>query len=742
MVSVRKSHQMSVTSFEQWLVSLDISNSKCQSLESMWAKVRHLFDNQFECQTKALEMVEILAPLNLDRDSLCAAFLTPLLQYKCVDMIYIEENFDKQILMLCQGVEQMEVIKTLQHNPSKKNLVSNVSANQVDNMRKMLLAMVDDVRAVVIKLAERLCNLRLVKNIDEETRVLTAKECANIYAPLANRLGIGQLKWELEDIAFRYLHPNIYKKIAQLLDETRLAREDYMIDFVGSLSGQLKSLKISGKVYGRPKHIYSIWKKMQQKSLDFEQLFDVRAVRIIVDELQDCYSALGIVHTSWQHLHNEFDDYVATPKPNGYQSIHTVVLGPEGKSVEIQIRTQQMHDDAEMGVAAHWRYKEGSTATKGSDKKSGFDEKISWLKKILQWQEDVSESGDLIDELRSQVFEDRIYVFTPNGDVIDLPAGSTPLDFAYYIHSNVGHCCIGAKIFGKIVPFIYQLQTGDQVEVLTTKTPNPSRDWLNPSLNYLHTPRARAKVQHFFKLLDRDKHISQGKQLLENELSKIKLDKPDLGSTISRFNVKTVDDLYAAIGSGNARLQQVTNFLQQQNDKFKPIEEIDPQSLVKQASTQKFSSDSNGITVSGVGNLLTHIAKCCCPVPGDEIMGFITQGRGISVHRLDCEQLSNALIQQPEREVEVQWGLKNDNNQQFYQVKVQVIAMDRQGLLRDVSTIISNERVSIVGVESYSDSSKQTMVMSITMETPNSDTLSKVIGKLLQLEDVGEVRRL
>ena len=742
MVSVRKSHQMSVTSFEQWLVSLDLSKSKCQSLESMWEKVRHLFKDKIECETKALEMVEILAPLNLDRDSLCAAFLTPLLQYKCVDMIYIEEHFDKQILMLCQGVKQMEVIKTLQHNPSKKNLVSNISANQVDNMRKMLLAMVDDVRAVVIKLAERLCNLRLVKDIDEETRVLTAKESANIYAPLANRLGIGQLKWELEDIAFRYLHPKIYQKIARLLDETRLAREGYMVDFVSDLSEQLKSLNISGKVHGRPKHIYSIWKKMQQKSLDFDQLFDVRAVRIIVDELQDCYSALGIVHTSWQHLHNEFDDYVATPKPNGYQSIHSVVIGPEGKSIEIQIRTKQMHDDAEMGVAAHWRYKEGSTSTKGSDKKSGFDEKISWLKKILQWQEDVSESGDLIDELRSQVFEDRIYVFTPNGDVIDLPAGSTPLDFAYYIHSNVGHCCIGAKIFGKIVPFIHQLQTGDQVEVLTTKTPNPSRDWLNPNLNYLHTARARAKVQHFFKLLDRDKHISQGKQLLDNELSKIKLDKPDLSLTISRFNVKTVDDLYAAIGSGNARLQQVTNFLQQQSDKFKLPEEIDPQSLVKQTSTQTSASESSGITVSGVGNLLTHIAKCCHPVPGDEIMGFITQGRGISVHRLDCEQLSNALNQQPEREVEVQWGQKTNENQQFYQVKVQIIAMDRQGLLRDVSTIISNERVSIVGVESHSDPSKQTMVMSITMETPNSDTLSKVIGKLLQLEDVGEVKRL
>jgi len=355
MVSVRKSHQMSVTSFEQWLATLDISSSKCKSLESLWGQNRHLFEDRVDCEAKSLEMVEILAPLNLDSDSLCAAFLTPLLQYSCIDMQYIEENFDKQILVLCQGVEQMEAIKTLQQNPSNKNLANNVSINQVDNIRKMLLAMVDDVRAVVIKLAERLCNLRLVKDADEETRVLTAKESANIYAPLANRLGIGQLKWELEDISFRYLHPIVYKKIAKQLDETRLEREQYMLDFVTNLSDQLIALKISGEVYGRPKHIYSIWKKMQQKSLDFDQLFDVRAVRIIVDELQDCYGALGVVHTSWQHLHNEFDDYVATPKSNGYQSIHTVVIGPEGKSVEIQIRTAQMHEDAEMGVAAHWR---------------------------------------------------------------------------------------------------------------------------------------------------------------------------------------------------------------------------------------------------------------------------------------------------------------------------------------------------------------------------------------------------
>ena len=742
MVSVRKSHQMSTTTFEQWLESLDISTAKCQALELLWEQVGQRFENQAECEAKSLEMVEILSPLNLDRDSLCAAFLTPLLQYQCITMGFVEEHCNKQVFMLCQGVEQMEAIKTLQHNPSKQNVANNVSANQIDNIRKMLLAMVDDVRAVVIKLAERLCHLRLVKNSDEETRVLTAKESANIYAPLANRLGIGQLKWELEDISFRYLHPALYKKIAKQLDETRLDRERYMHDFVEGLSQQLSELNISGTVYGRPKHIYSIWKKMQQKSLDFEQLFDVRAVRVIVEQLQDCYGALGAVHTSWQHLHNEFDDYIATPKPNGYQSIHTVVIGPEQKSVEIQIRTQQMHDDAEMGVAAHWRYKEGSTGAKGSEKKSGFDEKVSWLRKILQWQEDVSDSGELIDELRSQVFEDRIYVFTPNGDVVDLPVGSTPLDFAYYIHSNVGHCCIGAKVFGKIVPFTYQLHTGDQVEVLTTKTPNPSRDWLNPNLNYIHTARARAKVQHFFKLLDRDKHIAQGKQLLEVELAKLKLEQVELSSTVERFNVKTIDDLYAAIGSGNARLQQVTNFLQQQDDKCKPVEDIDPQSLIKQPSTQPTSSDNNGITVSGVGNLLTHIAKCCHPVPGDEIMGFITQGRGISVHRLDCEQLSNALNQQPEREVEVQWGQQNLKSQQSYQVKVQIVAMDRQGLLRDVSTIISNEKVSIIGMESHSDTDKQTMVMSITLELSNSSALSKLISKLLQLEDVGEVRRL
>lgn len=731
MVSVRKSHQMTQTSFEQWLLSLEISKEKCQILENIWSenKVHHEIDEQ--CQTKSLEMVEILASLNLDKDSLAAAFLIPLIEYDYISLTDVEEQYSNSVFLLCKGVAQMEAIKALRQSQSNK-----VSVNQVDNIRKMLLAMVEDVRAVVIKLAERLCQLRLVKNTDEESRVIVAKETANIYAPLANRLGIGQLKWELEDISFRYLHPSVYKKIAKLLDEKRLDREQYMVDFVSNLSQQLADLNIQGEVYGRPKHIYSIWKKMQQKSLDFEQLYDVRAVRIVVEKLQDCYGALGIVHTNWQHLPKEFDDYVATPKPNGYQSIHTVVLGPEGKSVEVQIRTKQMHDDAELGVAAHWRYKEGSA----HGKTSGFDEKVSWLRKILQWQEDVTESGELIEELRSQVFEDRIYVFTPNGDVVDLPNGSTPLDFAYYIHSNVGHCCIGAKVFGRIVPFTYRLKTGDKIEILTSKTPNPSRDWLNPNLHYIHAPRARAKVQHFFKLQDRDKHLAQGKDLLEQELLKHDLMQVDLLSTSKRFNIKTVDDLYVAIGSGHARLQQVVNHLLLENEKSQPPVELDPQSLVKpQYHQAKSAVDANGITVSGVGNLLTHMAKCCHPVPGDEIMGFITQGRGISVHQADCEQLANSLTQQPEREIEVQWG---ENPTQHYQVTVKLVCVDRQGLVRDISTIIANERVSIMGMESRSDHSNQTVIMSLTIEIANNEMLTRLISKLLQLDDIIEAKRL
>lgn len=728
MVSVRQSHLITETNFEKWLNNLSLPKTKQAVLQKLWLDHKSLWQSDAECQTKSLEMVEILAELNLDADSLSAAFLIPLVEKKLLLETQIQEKYGKAISLLCKGVMQMEAIKSLQHVQNKK-----AEDNQVDNIRKMLLAMVDDIRAVVIKLAERLCFLRLIKNEDEETRVLAAKETTNIYAPLANRLGIGQLKWELEDISFRYLHPQTYKKIAQQLDGKRLERQEYMDNFVSTLQAQLEKMSIKGTVYGRPKHIYSIWKKMQKKSLDFEQLYDVRAVRVIVDALQDCYSALGAVHTTWNHLPNEFDDYVATPKPNGYQSIHTVVLGPEGKAVEVQIRTQQMDEDAELGVAAHWKYKEDSA----HGKKSSFDEKINWLRKILQWQDDVTENDDLLDELRSQAFEDRIYVFTPNGDVIDLPVGSTPLDFAYYIHSNVGNCCVGAKVSGRIVPFTYQLQTGDQIEVLTSKNATPSRDWLNPNLNYIHTSRARAKVQHFFKLLDRDKYVASGKELLESELQKLHINNADLTQILPKFNAVTIDDLYVALGSGHAKLQQVIHAIEQKEASSQPEKELDLDSIIK--SPHKGKVDSNGITVSGVGNLLTHMAKCCQPVPGDQIVGFITQGRGISVHRKDCEQFARSLEQHPEREVEVQWGA---NESQKYLVSLKIIANDRQGLLRDFSTIISNERISILGMESHSDVVKQTMSMTIKLEIGDTSVLSRLINKISQLDDVIDVHRL
>lgn len=729
MVSVRKSHQMTVENFESWLSELNLTQLKSNALEALWATLQPHFNRHLTAQQKALEMVEILAGLNMDKDSLCAAMLVPLIEQQKITIEYIDERFEPAIFTLVKGVAQMDAIRSLQQ-PSGTQFAS----GQIDNLRKMLLSMVEDVRAVVIKLAERVCNLRDVKNSDEETRVLAAKETESIYAPLANRLGIGQLKWELEDISFRYLHPNTYQRIAKLLDEKRLDREQYMIDFVNNIQDQLDALNIKGTVYGRPKHIYSIWKKMQQKSLDFEQLFDVRAIRIVVDKLQDCYGALGVVHTSWKHLPSEFDDYVATPKVNGYQSIHTVVLGPEGKSVEVQIRTQQMHDDAELGVAAHWRYKEGNA----SGKTGGFDEKINWLRKLLQWQEDVSSSDELVDELRNEVFEDRIYVFTPNGDVIDMPNGSTPLDFAYYIHSNVGHCCIGAKVSGRIVPFTYKLKTGEQLEILTSKTPNPSRDWVNPSLGYIFTARARSKVQAFFKSLDKDKNTQAGKEILDAELIRHDLAHIDFQPILKRFNVHNVPDLQAAIGSGHVKVLQVINQLQFHADKLKPVADIDPKMVIRQ-QTDKQQTDNNGITVSGVGNLLTHMAKCCQPVPGDSIKGFITQGRGISVHRDNCEQLQHALKQSPERLVDVQWG---DKNQQNYQVDIQITATDRQGLLRDVTTIIANEKVNVLDMSSRLDHKHRLNIMQFKLELANNEVISRLVTKIDQLDDVLNVKRI
>jgi GTP pyrophosphokinase len=742
MVAVRDTHLKTGFNLQEWTETLPLAAEERDTLHSVFAycqtRLGETDSEAIRLASRSAEMVGILLTLHMDMETLRAAILYPHVEAKHLTLEQAEEDFGPTIARLLKGVIDMEAIRFLQSLNS-----GDVSDTQIDNVRRMLLAMVEDVRAVVIKLAERIACLREVKNADEETRVLVAKEITNIYAPLANRLGIGQLKWELEDLSFRYLHPDTYKQIAKLLDEKRLDRERYIHRFVEELKQALQLAGVQADVYGRPKHIYSIWRKMQKKQLSFSDLYDVRAVRVIAHRLQDCYAALGIVHTQWHHIPREFDDYVANPKPNGYQSIHTVVLGPEGKTVEIQIRTEQMHQDAELGIAAHWKYKEGGV--QGRD--SGYEERIAWLRKLLAWQEDMVESGSLVDELRTQVFEDRVYVFTPKGDVVDLPVGATPLDFAYQVHSMVGHRCIGAKIDGRIVPFTYALQTGDQIEIITQKEPNPSRDWMNPNTGFLRTSRARAKVTSWFRKVDRDKNIVAGKETLEKEMERhgFHLSKEAqaqmLREVYSRYNVHDHEDLLAGLGAGDIRINQLMNFFEGKLNK-PSVEEEEKKLLaqLEQKSQNRVLSQPKGhIVVQGVGNLMTHIARCCQPIPGDGIIGFITQGRGISVHREDCEQLKELMRRNPERMIEAVWGESYSGG---YTLTARITANDRSGLLRDITTIIANEKINVLGMRSRSNIKTQIADIDIDMEIYNIESLNRMLSKINQMNDVVSAKRL
>ncbi|MBN8445821.1 MAG: GTP diphosphokinase [Gammaproteobacteria bacterium] len=726
MVTVRHSHSTVYNPGEtmEWLCSLGLPEGKisCLMAAEQWLQSRALTELACPQVHTGWEMVEILADLRMDKDALTAALLFPLVEAQVLSCEDVQSEFPPAVVTMLAAVNQMEAIRTIPVGPNQ-----NPNAQQADNLRKMLLTMVEDVRAVVIKLAAQICYLRDVKNADEETRVLAAKQTNAIFGPLANRLGIGQLKWELEDLAFRYLHPQVYKKIAAQLEEKRLDREQYMKDFVAAVRQRMQDEKLQCEVYGRPKHIFSIWKKMQKKHLSFDQLYDIRAVRIVTERVQDCYAVLGIVHTSWQHLPKEFDDYIATPKQNGYQSIHTVVLGPHGRPIEIQIRTRQMHDDAELGVAAHWRYKEGGPA----GREGALDEKIGWLRKILAWQEEVVDSS-LAEELRNQVTEDRVYVFTPKGDIVDLPLGSTPLDFAYYVHSNVGHRCIGAKISGRIVPFTYQLKTGDQVEILTGREPNPSRDWLNPNLGYLKSSRARSKVQYWFRLQDRDKNYAAGKELLDAELARLNLVMEHPSKVLQRFNAGSMEELLVGIGGGEIKVTQVVHYIQSQYVKVEP--EIDPRLISKPMHTPAKSH----VVVQGVGNLMTHMAGCCQPLPGDAIVGYITVGRGIAVHRDDCDQFKNLQEHHPERVVEATWG---DQYASGYEASIRIVANDRNGLLRDITSILANEKANVLRMSSNSDVAKQTAIINMTLELYNLDSLNKLLTKVSLIDDVIEAKR-
>jgi GTP pyrophosphokinase len=694
---------------------------QANAAQNLWAEGNSSFQT-------GLEIAEILADLKLDQDSLVAAVIYRAVREGKTSLKVVQEKFGAVVAKLVEGVLRMAAISA-SLNP-RDSLVLGSQA-QVENLRKMLVAMVDDVRVALIKLAERTCAIRAVKHADDEKRMRVAREVFDIYAPLAHRLGIGHIKWELEDLSFRYLEPEQYKQIAKLLHERRLDREQYINDVMQQLRDELTATGIKADISGRAKHIYSIWRKMQRKGLQFSQIYDVRAVRVLVPEVRDCYTALGIVHSLWRHIPKEFDDYIANPKENGYRSLHTAVIGPDGKVLEVQIRTQTMHEEAELGVCAHWKYK--GTDVKGNS--DHYEEKISWLRQVLEWHEELGDIGGLAEQLRVDIEPDRVYVFTPDGHAIDLPKGATPLDFAYRVHTQIGHNCRGAKVNGRIVPLTYSLQTGEQVEIITSKQGAPSRDWLNPNLGYITTSRSRAKIVHWFKLQDREQNVAAGKVMLERDLSRLALPAVDFVKLADKCNLKTVEDMYAALGAGDLRLAHAVNLAQQQVEPERGNEQLE---LIPRRATSPRPGRRGDIQIEGVGNLLTQMAGCCQPLPGDPIVGYITVGRGVSIHRQDCASVLQLEGREPERIIQVSWG---PVPVQTYPVDIVIRAYDRSGLLRDVTQVLLNDRINVLAVNTRSNKEDNTASMLLTIEIPGLDALARLLARISQLPNVIEARR-
>ena len=542
-----------------------------------------------------------------------------------------------------------------------------------ETLRKTLMAMGDDVRVVLIKLADRLHNMRTLSYIPESKRKRIAKETLEIFAPLANRLGLWQIKWELEDLSFRYTQPDDYKSIAEKLADRRINRETEVSKIIEELQKLMDEGAIKAEISGRTKHIYSIYQKMQDKDKSFENVRDLRGLRLIVNDIPSCYAALGIIHTHWRPIPNEFDDYIAAPKDNFYQSLHTAVIYSDGKPLEVQIRTQEMHQNAELGIAAHWMYKE-----KGSQHDQ-YQSRVNWLRKLMEWRQDVEDAQEFVDGVKTDVFEDRVYVFTPHGDIIDLPIGATPIDFAYMVHTEVGNRCRGAKINGKLLTLDYRLKTGDQVEILTAKRGGPSRDWLNTHLGLVNTQRARAKIRQWFKKQDRDQNLSHGRDMLDRELKRLGIVDLDIEDLAKSFGHKAAEDLYVALGCGDLAIGRIVNFIQEveEEEQFTP----------KAPAVER--KDSESVNVLGLKGILTNIAKCCNPAPGDDIVGYITRGRGATIHRQDCPNVLR--MKDHERIVKVTWG----EPKRTFPVMVQVKAYDRQGLMGDISTVLANEGINM-----------------------------------------------
>ncbi len=671
----------------------------------------------------AVGMSLVSASLKLDVDARLGAVLFAVPQHEGGTVEEVSNRFGEHVGVLVHGLRKLNGLRMLTRQSGKYSTPAEIRA-QTETLRKMLLAMVEDIRVVLLRLASRTQTLRYLTDFPGEARKQVARESLEIYAPLANRLGIWQIKWEMEDLSFRFLEPDTYKRIARMLDERRSEREQFIETSMSRLDGELGKVGIKADIYGRPKHIYSIYNKMRAKKLDFSQVYDVRALRVLVEDIKDCYAVLSIVHQLWTPIQQEFDDYILKPKGNNYQSLHTAVWAGDGRALEVQIRTHEMHRHAELGIAAHWRYKEGS-----GPGGSAYDDKIALLRNLLSWRDEVTDSTHWVEQFKQASLDDTIYVLTPQGRVIDLPRGATPVDFAYRLHTEVGHRCRGAKVDGHLVPLNTQLESGQTVEIMAAKEGGPSRDWLNALQGYVHTGRARQKIKQYFSALEEQELLSRGRNAVVREMQRDGHGQINIDELASRLGFKSAEALFVSVGRGDvgARSLQVAI----RGDR-RDAEPPPPEMVVHR---EKRSDNADRVLVVGVGKLMTSLGRCCRPAPPDAIEGFITRGRGVSIHRIDCRDYMNLAARHPERVVSAEWGEREETTKPYiYPMDIMVEASDRQGLLRDISDVLSREKINVIAVNTRSKSGKAHM--RFTVEVGGVPMLNRALLHIRSVEGV------
>lgn len=677
--------------------------------------------------THAVGTALIAASLRLDADTRIAALLFAVHEYLDDAREVIEARFGGAVARLVDGLRKLNGLRVITRNTATAS-APEIRA-QTEVLRKMLLAMVEDIRVVLIRLASRTQTLRYYTDTKGEGRLDVARESLDIYAPLANRLGVWQLKWELEDLSFRFLEPDTYKRIAKMLDERRVEREEFIHNAIDRLKSEIAAVGIKAEIQGRPKHIYSIYNKMRAKRLDFSQVYDIRALRVLVDEVKDCYTVLGLVHQIWHPINKEFDDYITKPKGNNYQSLHTAVLAGDGRALEVQIRTFDMHRHAELGVAAHWRYKEGSGH--GGD----YDDKIALLRNLLSWRDEVADSAQWLEQFKRASLDDTLYVLTPQGRVVDLPRGATPVDFAYRVHTDLGHRCRGAKIDGHLVPLNTQLESGQTVDITVAKEGGPSRDWLDTRQGYVATTRARTKIKQYFSQLEEEELLTRGRSFVTREMQRDGHGQANIDGLADKLGFKTADALFLAAGRGEIGPRAVQMALRESGVPVEPP--VEPEIVVGRSRS---GDNSDKILIVGVGKLLTSLSRCCKPAPPDAIEGFVTRGRGISIHRVDCQDFQLLAQRHPERVISAEWGDQAYNNKQaVFPVDIAVQAADRQGLLRDISEVLSRERLNVIAVNTLTK--KGTAFMRFTMEVGGVTQLQRAITLIREVQGVIDAQR-